>query len=67
MVLRGRVRAPDRRACGRGSWTAFRECCGKRSKTWPWRAVAKHSTNLFTKLGLAPSDDGNRRVLAVLA
>ncbi|MER5964639.1 response regulator transcription factor [Streptomyces sp. NPDC002057] len=31
------------------------------------RAVAKHTANIFTKLGLTPSDDDNRRVLAVLA
>jgi DNA-binding NarL/FixJ family response regulator len=31
------------------------------------KAVSKHSTAIFTKLDLAPSDDDNRRVLAVLA
>ncbi|MGH3179008.1 MAG: response regulator [Streptosporangiaceae bacterium] len=31
------------------------------------RAVAKHTANIFTKLNLPPSDDDNRRVLAVLA
>jgi DNA-binding NarL/FixJ family response regulator len=31
------------------------------------KAVGKHSTNIFGKLGLAPSEDDNRRVLAVLA
>ncbi|WP_326599397.1 response regulator transcription factor [Streptomyces sp. NBC_01803] len=31
------------------------------------RAVAKHTSNIFIKLGLPPSDDDNRRVLAVLA
>ncbi|HEY3507021.1 MAG TPA: response regulator transcription factor [Actinocatenispora sp.] len=30
-------------------------------------AVSKYTTNIFTKLDLAPSDDDNRRVLAVLA
>ncbi|WP_203991096.1 LuxR C-terminal-related transcriptional regulator [Sphaerisporangium rufum] len=30
-------------------------------------AVAKHTANIFGKLGLAASDDDNRRVLAVLA
>jgi DNA-binding NarL/FixJ family response regulator len=31
------------------------------------RAVAKHTSTIFTKLDLQPSDDDNRRVLAVLA
>ncbi|ARF61347.1 DNA-binding response regulator [Streptomyces violaceoruber] len=31
------------------------------------RAVAKHTSNIFGKLDLPPSDDDNRRVLAVLA
>ena len=31
------------------------------------RAVAKHSASIFLKLNLQPSDDDNRRVLAVLA
>jgi DNA-binding NarL/FixJ family response regulator len=31
------------------------------------KAVSKHSTSIFVKLDLAPSDDDNRRVLAVLA
>ncbi|WP_433175409.1 LuxR C-terminal-related transcriptional regulator [Actinoallomurus sp. CA-150999] len=31
------------------------------------RAVAKHTSNIFAKLDLVPSDDDNRRVLAVLA
>ncbi|MET7638755.1 response regulator transcription factor [Streptomyces sp. NPDC005438] len=31
------------------------------------RAVAKHTSNIFAKLQLPPSDDDNRRVLAVLA
>ncbi|MFE0198490.1 LuxR C-terminal-related transcriptional regulator [[Kitasatospora] papulosa] len=31
------------------------------------RAVAKHTSNIFSKLNLSPSDDDNRRVLAVLA
>ncbi|GHJ38088.1 response regulator transcription factor [Streptomyces sp. TS71-3] len=30
------------------------------------RAVAKHTSNIFSKLGLEVSDDDNRRVLAVL-
>jgi DNA-binding NarL/FixJ family response regulator len=30
-------------------------------------AVGKHTTTIFAKLDLAPSDDDNRRVLAVLA
>jgi DNA-binding NarL/FixJ family response regulator len=30
-------------------------------------AVAKHTASIFTKLDLQPSDDDNRRVLAVLA
>ena len=30
------------------------------------RAVDKHVSNIFVKLGLLPSDDDNRRVLAVL-
>ncbi|MFF2099648.1 LuxR C-terminal-related transcriptional regulator [Streptomyces sp. NPDC058202] len=31
------------------------------------RAIAKHTSNIFAKLGLEVSDDDNRRVLAVLA
>lgn len=31
------------------------------------RAIAKHTSNIFLKLGLPPSDDDNRRVKAVLA
>ena len=31
------------------------------------KAVGKHSTSIFAKLDLIPSDDDNRRVLAVLA
>jgi DNA-binding NarL/FixJ family response regulator len=31
------------------------------------KAVSKHTAGIFGKLGLAPSDDDNRRVLAVLA
>jgi DNA-binding NarL/FixJ family response regulator len=31
------------------------------------RAVAKHTASIFTRLNLQPSDDDNRRVLAVLA
>jgi DNA-binding NarL/FixJ family response regulator len=31
------------------------------------KAVSKHSTSIFAKLGIGPSDDDNRRVLAVLA
>jgi DNA-binding NarL/FixJ family response regulator len=30
------------------------------------KAVSKHAAGIFSKLGLAPSDDDNRRVLAVL-
>jgi DNA-binding NarL/FixJ family response regulator len=30
-------------------------------------AVGKHTANIFAKLDLPPSDDDNRRVLAVLA
>ncbi|GAA3049820.1 hypothetical protein GCM10020000_33050 [Streptomyces olivoverticillatus] len=30
-------------------------------------AVAKHTASIFAKLGIAPSADDNRRVLAVLA
>ncbi|MCR3749905.1 regulatory protein, luxR family [Lentzea californiensis] len=31
------------------------------------KTVSKHSYSIFTKLRLEPSDDDNRRVLAVLA
>ncbi|MGW3498774.1 response regulator transcription factor [Streptomyces sp. NPDC001020] len=31
------------------------------------RSVSKHTASIFTRLGLQPSDDDNRRVLAVLA
>jgi DNA-binding NarL/FixJ family response regulator len=31
------------------------------------KAVSKHSNSIFTKLGLHPSEEDNRRVLAVLA
>jgi DNA-binding NarL/FixJ family response regulator len=31
------------------------------------KAVSKHINNIFTRLDLYPDDDGNRRVLAVLA
>ncbi len=31
------------------------------------RAVAKHTASIFMRLGLQPSDDDNRRVLAVIA
>ena len=31
------------------------------------KAVSKHAAGIFARLDLAPSDDDNRRVLAVLA
>jgi DNA-binding NarL/FixJ family response regulator len=30
------------------------------------KAISKHISNIFSKLGMPPSDDDNRRVLAVL-
>jgi DNA-binding NarL/FixJ family response regulator len=30
------------------------------------KAVSKHINNIFSQLGMPPSDDNNRRVLAVL-
>ena len=30
------------------------------------KAVSKHINNIFSKLGMPPSDDDNRRVLAYL-
>ena len=31
------------------------------------KAVSKHTNSIFTRLALPPSEDDNRRVLAVLA
>jgi hypothetical protein len=31
------------------------------------KSVSKHTNSIFTRLALPPSDDDNRRVLAVLA
>jgi hypothetical protein len=31
------------------------------------KAVSKHAAGIFARLGLVPSDDDKRRVLAVLA
>ncbi|MCU1657657.1 MAG: LuxR family transcriptional regulator [Pseudonocardiales bacterium] len=31
------------------------------------KAVSKHTNSIFTRLSLPPSEDDNRRVLAVLA
>ncbi|GAA1673556.1 hypothetical protein GCM10009733_083330 [Nonomuraea maheshkhaliensis] len=70
--------AVSRRAAARaGRW---REPAISRSRpracpTWPIaarfqvtdKAIGKHTNNIFAKLGLPPSDDHNRRVMAVLA
>jgi DNA-binding NarL/FixJ family response regulator len=48
-------------AQGRSNGAIARQLCVSE------KAVSKHSTSIFAKLGLEPSDDDNRRVLAVLA
>ena len=46
---------------------AVRGWHGKDGCSSPTKAVSKHAAGIFGQLDLAPSDDDNRRVLAVLA
>jgi hypothetical protein len=53
------ITAEDQQAVTRRSFTAMIAISDK--------AVGEHRTSIFAKLDLAPSDDDNRRVLAVPA
>ena len=56
-----RARGAGLMAEGRSNAAIAASCCVTE------KAVGKHTNNIFTKLDLPPSDDDNRRVLAVLA
>jgi len=58
---RGVLRA-DRSRWGQGTGEQVGQAVAERAG-----AVAKHTASIFVKLGLQPSEDPNRRVLAVLA
>ena len=55
------------RAQGKPCWPACPQRRSPLSSAFPEKAVSKHAAGIFGKLDLAPSDDDNQRVLAVLA